>query len=196
MAKPYKNESSPNNLCPPSSEGDEKTDGLVWITSQWSDEFRIEFDIKMGLDVQNYTSGLINAISLYGDIGSKLAIFGVWAMKGNLFKICYPEVNENPNYCQTYPFKVNQLYHFEISQVKNDKKEATYKIKMDDKTVHEIVNKSPKYIFYCRLWLSYFTEETLANYGELANLKMIDLNPPIANNKCNSRSEELLRPKD
>ena len=67
---------------------------------------------------------------------------------------------------------------------------------MDDKTVHEIVNKSPKYIFNCYLWLSHYSEETLANYGELANLKMIDLDPPTTNNKCNSRSEELLRPKD
>ena len=55
--------------------------------------------------------------TLNGYIGSENVKFGVWAVKGNLFKICYPEVNENPNYCQTYAFKVNQsiLYHFEIS---------------------------------------------------------------------------------
>ena len=36
--------------------------GRVWITSQWSDEFRIDFDIKMAIDIQDYTSGFINAI--------------------------------------------------------------------------------------------------------------------------------------
>ena len=80
---------------------------MVWLTTQWSDEFRIEFDIKISLDIQNSPKSDINAITLEGfSTASKRGKFGVWAVKGNFFKICYPEVNGNTNYCQNYNFKM------------------------------------------------------------------------------------------
>ena len=141
---------------------------LVWSTSDWSDEFKVEYDVIVTEDLPPNWKNLFLVTT--GEEGSHILV--VYVNPDKYFIICYP-VNGNTASCQNYYYELNKEYHFEISQNKNSKGEAIYNIKVNGKTFHEIVNTTPLKFQNVLLYLSNPWHETLAPFGKLSNLKII-----------------------
>ena len=144
---------------------------LVWSTSDWSDEFKVEYDVIVTEDLPPGWKSLFH-VTTGEDEGEGGRIPAVFVNSDKYFHICY-HVNGNTGYCQNYNYELNEEYHFEISQNKNSKGEAIYNIKVNGKTFHEIVNTTPLKFKDVMLYLSDPWQETLAPFGKLSNLKII-----------------------
>ena len=150
----------------------------VWSFSDWSDEFKVEYDLVVNKEVQGgYKEGPGSWTNLFhlttGEdtgVGSRLP--AVFVHQDKYFHFCY-HVNGNTNYCQNYNYTLNKDYHIEILQQKNYKGEAVYSIKVNGKTIHEIVNKTPLKFKDVKLYLSDPWFDTFAPFGRLSNLKII-----------------------
>ena len=118
-------------------------DNVVWSTPEWSDEFKIEFDVIVDkelpidwVNIMHMTTG--------NDNGLGARIPGVWAHQNKFFYSCF-RVNGNDDYCQNYDYQLDKLYHFEISQHKKPSQyystgEAIYSITVNGEVIHEIIN--------------------------------------------------------
>ena len=84
-------------------------------------------------------------------------------------------VSGNPNHYQNIGYQVNQWIHFEIKQEKNSNGVVIYSIKCDGVTVHEVVNTEPKRFGKVVLYLSDPWYKTFASFGQLKNLKIVNL---------------------
>ena len=147
---------------------------LVWSTSDWSYEFKVEFDVIVTEDLSPGWKNLFH-VTTGNDMGEGGRIPSVFVDPKKYFEICY-HVN-GAEYYQNYHYELNEEYHFEISQTKNSKGEAIYKINVNGKTFHEIVNTTPMKFKDVMLYLSDPWHETFAPFGKLSNLKIIaDLN--------------------
>ena len=146
----------------------------VWSTSDWSDEFKVEYDVIVNKDMPgtwkslfHLTTGINNN---YQVLGARIP--AVFVNPSKFFHICN-HVNGNTNYCQNYNYELNKEYHFEISQHKNSKGEAVYRINVNGETFHEVVNTTPLKFKDVKLYLSDPWYETFAPFGKLSNLKII-----------------------
>ena len=141
----------------------------VWSTSDWSDEFKVEFDVIVNKDLSDTWISLFHVTTgENGGYGGRIP--AVFVNKNKYFHFCYP-VNGNTGYCQNYNYELNKEYHFEISQ--QMKAEAVYSIKVNGETFHEIVNTTPLKFKDVKLYLSDPWYETFAPFGKLSNLKII-----------------------
>ena len=154
----------------------------VWSYSDWSDEFKIEYDVIVNKEFEGgYMEGPGSWTSLFHlttgeDSGVGGRIPAVFVNQDKYFHHCY-HVNGDDNYYQNYDYELNKDYHFEISQQKNSEGEAVYSIKVNGETFHEIVNTTPLKFKDVKLYLSDPWFDTFAPYGKLSNLKIInDLN--------------------
>ena len=84
-------------------------------------------------------------------------------------------VSGNHNHCKNIDYQVNQWIHFEIKQEKNSNGVVIYSIKCDGVTLHEVVNTEPKRFGEVFLYLSDPWYATFASFGELKNLKIVNL---------------------
>ena len=156
-------------------------DNVVWSTPEWSDEFKIEFDVIVDkelpidwVNIMHMTTG--------NDNGLGARIPGVWAHQNKFFYSCF-RVNGNDDYCQNYDYQLDKLYHFEISQHKKPSQyystgEAIYSITVNGEVIHEIINTTPMKFQNVKLYLGNPWYETFAPYGTISNLKINDLNEP------------------
>ena len=144
---------------------------LAW-SGVWSDEFTIEFDVMVTSELTDTWHNIFHVTT--GDDCCELGqrIPGVWANKANKFYISFG-VNGDNNYYKDYPYNLNQLYHFEISQKKNSKREAVYKISVDGTIFHEVINTTPKNFQNAKLYLSDPWHASFAPHGTLSNLRII-----------------------
>ena len=140
----------------------------VWTTSDWSDEFKVEYDVIVNKELPGSWKSLLHLTT--GDNYPRLP--AIFLHPNKYFHICY-HVNGNHNYCQNYNYELNKEYHFEISQHKNSKGEAVYSIKVNGETFHEIINTKPVKFKDVKLYLSDPWYETFAPFGKLSNLKII-----------------------
>ena len=143
---------------------------LVWSTSDWSDEFKVEYDVIVTEDLPPGWKSLFHVTT--GEDGGEGGRIPAVFVNDKYFNINYP-VNGNIDYYQNYNYELNKEYHFEISQNKNSKGEAIYNIKVNGKSFHEIVNTTPLKFKDVKLYLSDPWYETLAPFGKLSNLKII-----------------------
>ena len=142
---------------------------LVWSTSDWSDEFKVEYDVIVTEELSQGWGNLFH-VTTGEDMGEGSRIPAVFVNQ-DFFHICY---NFNgTEYCHNYNYKLNEEYHFEISQNKNSNGEAIYNIKVNGKTFHEIINTTPLKFQNVMLYLSNPWHETLAPFGKLSNFKII-----------------------
>ena len=146
----------------------------VWSTSDWSDEFKVEFDVVVNKDLSDTWNSLFH-VTTGENTGYGGRIPAVFVNKNKYFSICY-HVNGNTNY-QHYNYELNTEYHIEMSQ--QMKAEAVYSIKVNGETFHEIVNKKPLKFKDVKLYLSDPWHETFAPSGNLSNLKIITLSKYI-----------------
>ena len=94
-------------------------DNMVWTTSLWGHQFKVEFDIKVTkpvlpetwYSVFHLTKGEHN--SQYGD-----RIPAVFVNKNKYFLIC-SGLSGNKNLCKNLEYQPSQWYHFEILQEEN-----------------------------------------------------------------------------
>ena len=143
----------------------------VWSTPDWSDEFKVEFDVIVNKELPGSWKSLFH-LTTGEDFGVGGRIPAVFLNPGKYFYTCY-HVNGNDDYCQNYNYELNKDYHFEISQHKNSKGEAVYSIIVNGETVHKIVNKTPLKYNDVKLFLSDPWHETFGPFGKLSNLKII-----------------------
>ena len=142
----------------------------VWSTSNWSDEFKVEYDVIVTEDLPETVHSLFHLTT--GEDGGEGGRVPAVFVSDNDIQIRY-NVNGNTDYAQNYNYELNKEYHFEISQNKNSKGEAIYNIKVNGKTFNEIVNATPLKFKDVKLYLSDPWYETLAPFGKLSNLKII-----------------------
>ena len=142
----------------------------VWSTSDWSDEFKVEYDVVVNKDLSDTWISLFHVTT--GENGGEGGrIPAVFVNPGKYFHNCY-HVNGNTNYCQNYNYELNKEYHFEISQHKNSKGEAVYSIKVNGETFHEVVNTTPLKFKDVKLYLSDPWHASFESFGKLSNLKV------------------------
>ena len=144
----------------------------VWSTSDWSDEFKVEYDVIVSKDISAGIAKSLFHVTAGTNSGYGSRIPAVFVNPSKYFHICY-HVNGNPNYCQNYNYELNKENHFEISQHKNSKGNAVYSIKVNGETFHEVVNTTPLKFKDVKLYLSDPWHETFAPFGKLSNLKVI-----------------------
>ena len=154
-----------------SIDGNVALTGQVWSTSDWSDDFKVKFDVIVNKDLNSTYKSLLH-VTTGGNGGEGSRIPAVFVNPGKYFHTCN-HVNGNTNYCQNYNYELNKEYHFEISQHKNSKGEAVYSIKVNGETFHEVVNTTPLKFKDVKLYLSDPWYETFAPFGKLSNLKVI-----------------------
>jgi hypothetical protein len=143
----------------------------VWSAADWSDEFKVEYDVIVNKDMPGSWKSLFHVTT--GENGGEGGrVPAVFVNPGKYFHTCN-HVNGNTNYCQNYNYELNKEYHFEISQHKNSKGEAVYSIKVNGETFHEVVNTTPLKFKDVKLYLSDPWYETFAPFGKLSNLKVI-----------------------
>ena len=143
----------------------------VWSTSDWSDEFKVEYDVIVNKDIPGSWKSLFHVTTgVQSGVGCQLP--AVYVNPSRYFYIAY-HVNGNDNYHQKYTYELNKEYHFEISQHKNTNGEAIYNIKVNGETFHEVVNTTPLKFKDVMLYLSDPWYETFAPFGKLSNLKII-----------------------
>ena len=132
----------------------------VWSTSDWSDEFKVEYDVI----VEKNMPGWVNLLHVAHDGERRRpAVF----LYPTYFHICYEGLG-----CENYDYELNKEYHFEISQDKNPSGEAIYSIKVNGETFFEIVNTAPVKLEDVKLYLSNPWHSTFAPFGKLSNLKV------------------------
>ena len=144
---------------------------LVWSTSDWSDEFKVEYDVIVNKEFSEDWLSLFH-VTTGEKIGKGGRLPAVFVHTSKFFLITY-HVNGNTNYNKLYTYKLNKEYHFEISQQTNTKGEAVYSIKVKGETFHEIVNATPLKFKDVKLYLSNSWHETFAPFGKLSNFKII-----------------------
>ena len=143
---------------------------LVWSTQNWSDEFKVEFDVIVKKELPVSWTSLFH-LTTGEDNGVGCRIPAVFLNSAKFFYTCY-QVNGNNDYCKNYNYELNKDYHFEISQHKSNG-EAIYSIKVNGETFHEIVNTTPMKYKDVKLYLSAPWSETFGPFGKLSNLKII-----------------------
>ena len=143
----------------------------VWSTSDWSDEFKVEYDVIVNKELSDTWTSLFH-VTTGQDLGEGGRLPAVFLNWDKYFLIAY-HVNGNADYGQKYFYELNKEYHFEISQLKNSTGEATYSIKVNGETFHEIVNTTPLKFKDVKLYLSDPWYETFAPNGKLSNFKII-----------------------
>ena len=156
-------------------------DNAVWSTPEWSEEFKIEFDVIVEKELSNDWVNIMH-MTTGNDNGLGARVPGVWANKNKYFHSCF-HVNGDDDYCQDYDYQLDKLYHFEISQHNKPSQyystgEATYRIMVNGEVIHEIINTTPMKFQNVKLYLGNPWYETFAPYGTVSNLKINDLNKP------------------
>ena len=142
----------------------------VWSIPKWSQEFRIEFDIlvKMEINVNEVNVFRItNTDHNYEGLGCRIPAFFVFQSKRFGFRF---HVNGNNNYAIQYDYELNKQYQIELSQKKNSDGESVYKIIINGETFHEVINTTPRNFDNAMLYLSDVHYDTFAPYGRLSNL--------------------------
>ena len=114
----------------------------VWSTSDWSNEFKVEYDVVVNKDLSATWISLFHLTTgeNYNVLGARIP--AVFVNPAKFFHLCH-HVNGNTNYCKDYYYALNKNYHFEILQQKNSNCDAVYSIKVNGATFHEIVNTTP-----------------------------------------------------
>ena len=144
----------------------------VWSIPEWSQEFRIEFDIlvKMEIPVNDVNVFRITNTdhNIFG-LGDRIPVLFVFHSKKFGFRF---RVNGNENYGYNYDYELNKQYQIEISQKKNSDGKAVYKIIINGETFHEVINTTPRNFDNAMLYLSDVHYDTFAPYGSLANLRI------------------------
>ena len=145
----------------------------VWSTSDWSDEFKVEYDVIVNKDLSVTWNSLFH-VTTGENTGEGGRIPAVFVKQSKQFVICnHVNGNAKNGYCKNYNYELNKEYHFEISQQTNSEGEAVYSIKVNGETFHEIVNTTPLKFKDVKLYLSDPWHETFAPFGNLSNLKII-----------------------
>ena len=145
---------------------------LVWSTSDWSDEFKVEYDVIVTEDLPQNWKNLFLVTT--GEEGSHILV--VYVNPDKYFIICYP-VNGNTASCQNYYYELNKEYHIVISQQKNSEGEYWYSIKVNEETFDDVKNETPLKFEDVKLYLSDPWVESFAPFGKLSNLKIIGPRP-------------------
>ena len=152
----------------------------VWSIPKWSQEFRIEFDILVEMEI-NVTTDVVNVFRItntdndYFRLGTDVSnglgdrIPALFVFQNKQFGFRF-HVNGNNNYAIQYDYELNKQYQIEISQKKNSDGEAVYKIIINGETFHEVINTTPRNFDNAMLYLSDVHYDTFAPYGSLANL--------------------------
>ena len=147
---------------------------LVWSTNYWGRQFKVTFDVKVTNDLQKTWHNILHITqgSKDGQYGDQIP--AIWANKAKYFHIC-SAVNEDPQYCKNHNYQLNQWYHFEIKQVEKLNGKIVYSIKIDGITIHEVVNSMASRFKEVDLYLSDPWSPSLASFGKLKNLKVVNL---------------------
>ena len=72
-------------------------DYVVWSTHEWSEEFKIEFDVIVEKELSNDWANIMH-MTTGNDNGLGARIPGVWANKDKYFYSCF-RVNGDDDYC-------------------------------------------------------------------------------------------------
>ena len=145
-------------------------DNLVWSTADWSDEFKVEFDVIVTKELVSQVHNVFH-ITTGDNVCEGCRNPAVWANSAKYFTIC-SNVNGNNNYCQNKDYLLNQPNHIEILQRHDSNGNAVYSIIVDGNTFHETINTSPMKFQDVKLYLSDPWHESLAGYGKLSNFRV------------------------
>ena len=152
----------------------------VWSIPKWSQEFRIEFDILVEMEINVTVVNVFRITNTDNDyfgqgmnisngLGDRIPALFVFQNKQFGFRF---RVNGYNNYDIQYDYELNKQYQIEISQKKNSDGEAVYKIIINGTTFHEVINTTPRNFYNATLYLSDVHYDTFGPYGSLANLRI------------------------
>ena len=152
----------------------------VWSIPKWSQEFRIEFDILVEMEINVTVVNVFRITNTDNDyfgqgmnisngLGDRIPALFVFQNKQFGFRF---RVNGYNNYDIQYDYELNKQYQIEISQNLNSDGEAVYKIIINGETFHEVINTTPRNFYDATLYLSDVYYDTFAPYGSLANLRI------------------------
>ena len=105
----------------------------------------------------------------YGD-----RIPALWVNKAKFFSIG-SAVSGNINRVTNFNYNLNQWYHIEILQEENSNGEIIYSVEIDGFTVDQVVNTLPQRFEKVILYASDPFYPSFAPFGELKNLKIVNL---------------------
>ena len=145
----------------------------VWSTSDWSDVFKVEFDVIVNKDMPGISHDMtwksLFHVTTGGNIGEGSRIPAVFVNAGGkYFYICYSEDD-----CIINNYELHREYHFEITQQKKSDGDAVYRVNVNGENIKETVKNMARKYKNVKLYLSDPWHDTFAGFGELSNLKII-----------------------
>ena len=145
---------------------------LAWSSPNWSDEFKVEFDLIINKQIPGTWKNLLHMTT--GENGGASGRIPAIFLINNEIYPCY-HVNGNGNYYKVFKYDLNQQYHFVISQQYNSDGEAIYGITINGEDFDKVINTTPKNFTDVKLYLSDNWYDSFGPYGKLSNLKFADL---------------------
>ena len=154
----------------PGGEVELSKDNVVWTVLNWGYDFLVEFDAKVNSEIPHDWSNIFHMTTLDDGPRLRLPSFMVWNVHKK-FEVCF-SVNGNDSYCVYQDYRLNQWYHFQISQVIIPTGGAQYKIRVNCNTVHEILNSQPRNFLEAKFYLSSPWRPSVGLHGTLSNLRI------------------------
>lgn len=145
---------------------------LAWSSPNWSDEFKVEFDLIINKQIPGSWKNLLH-MTTGENGGASGRIPAIFLINDEIYP-CY-HVNGNANYYKVFKYNLNQQYHFVISQQYNSDGEAIYGININGEDFDKVINTTPKNFTDVKLYLSDNWHDSFGPYGKLSNLKFADL---------------------
>ena len=90
----------------------------------------------------------------------------IWFNKNNHFHFC-STVNDQNDYCFDYNIELDQDYQIAVSQQYSDQSQLVYKIFLDGKEIHSVVNSNGKTFDVVTLYLSNPWHASINDIGEI-----------------------------
>ena len=133
-------------------------------------EFYVEFKIRINSAPKEIWTNIFH-VSNGGNAGAHGNRFpAIWFNKNNYFAFC-STVNDFYNYgygyCFDYNIELDQDYQIAVSQQYSDQSQLVYKIFLDGKEIHSIVNSNGKTFDVVTLYLSDPWYASINDIGEI-----------------------------
>ena len=130
-------------------------------------EFYVEFKIRISSSAPKEQWTNILHVSNGADNGAHGNRFpAIWFQNAKYFHFC-STVNDNVNYHFDYNIELDQDYQIAVSQQYNNQTQLVYKIFLDGKEVHSVVNTNGKTIDNVTLYLSDPWYASIKDIGEI-----------------------------
>ena len=145
---------------------------LVKTFKNYGPEFYVEFKIRISSALKATWANILHVTNgpPNGAHGNRFP--GIWVNKAKFFRFA-STVNSNVNYEFDRNMKLGEVYHIVVSQQFNDQSQLVYKVVIDGKEVHSVVNTNGITLKEAKLYLSNPWYASINDVGEISDLTVI-----------------------